>query len=101
MGRAATCKFHNRLQCEKLFLWLGVPCRIARVVGNRFHSYMSLVERSDREFSPPGPHPSFFRSFFGFKEAGMRLRQCSVACGLIMFVVLVVVAGCGSGRVVL
>jgi hypothetical protein len=35
------------------------------------------------------------------KEAGMRLRQCGVVCGLVMFVVLVVVAGCGSGRVVL
>jgi hypothetical protein len=31
----------------------------------------------------------------------MRLRQCGVLCGLITFVVLVVVAGCGSGRVVL
>jgi len=31
----------------------------------------------------------------------MRLRQCGVVCGLITLVVLVVVAGCGSGRVVL
>ena len=31
----------------------------------------------------------------------MRLRQCGVVCGLITLVILVVVAGCGSGRVVL
>jgi hypothetical protein len=31
----------------------------------------------------------------------VRLRQCGVVCGLVTLVLLVVVAGCGSGRVVL
>ena len=31
----------------------------------------------------------------------MRLRQCGVVCGFITLFLLVVVAGCGSGRVVL
>src|SRR5262249_58864910 len=31
----------------------------------------------------------------------MRLRQCGVVCGFIPLFLLVVVAGCGSGRVVL
>jgi hypothetical protein len=61
---------------------------------------MSFAERGDRHSSPPVPH-SLLRSFLVVKETGMRLRQCGVVCGLITLVVLVIVAGCGSGRVVL
>src|SRR5262245_3852679 len=65
---------------------------------------MSSSKRGGHPFSPETPRSLFpvpVRSLLSVKEARMRLRQCGLVCGLVTLVLLVVVAGCGSGRVVL